>query len=157
MKEDKFDIKTEYEKLKLRLPKFQDLDGEFEISSLGLKDKGFLLRNIRRRVNDKVIFYCKIIEGLLYPNQSNFIGMFEIKSFNEDEKKNINELYKNLMQYERESLRLDVNPTEKGDVDYINNLWKNWQNFKKEMIRVAEKMKGSWKEEDKSFKDNYFG
>jgi len=155
MKEEKFDIKVEYNKLKYKLPRFEELDNEFEISAI--KEKTFLLRNIRRRINDKIIFYCKIIESLLYPSQSNFIGMVELKSFTDQEKEKISNIYKRLMQYERESLKLDVNPNEAGDVEYINNLLKEWDNLKKEMIKITEKMKYSWMQEDRPSRDTYFG
>ena len=91
MKEEKFDIKQEYNILKHKLPNFNELDREFEISSANIKDKNFLLRNIRRRINDKVIFYCRLIEGLIYPSTNNIISMFELKSFNEQEKENISD------------------------------------------------------------------
>ena len=160
MKEEKFDVKSEYSKLKYKLPRFEELDEEFEISNSNVKDlknNKFLIRNIRRRVNDKIIFYCRIIEGLLYPNQSNFISMFELKSFKDNEKEDMDKLYKRLMQYERESLMMDVNPDEKKEVDYINNLWKNWPSFKKDLIKITEKMKSSWQQVEKPIKDNYFG
>ena len=157
MKEDKFNIKEEYNNLKHKLPKFEDLDEEFEISIANIKEKAFLSRSIRRRLNDKVIFYCRIIEGLIYPNPNNMIGMFEIKSFSEDEKQILNDYYKKLMKYERESLSLDVNPDGKKDAEYINNLFKEWQYFKKYLIAVTDKMKSSWQTEDKPFRDNYFG
>lgn len=157
MKEDKFNIKEEYNNLRHKLPKFEGLDEEFEISIANIKEKAFLLRSIRRRLNDKVIFYCRIIEGLIYPNQNNMIGMFEIKSFSEDEKQILNDYYKKLMKYERESLSLDVNPDEKKDAEYINNLFKEWQYFKKYLIAVTDKMKSSWQTEDKPFRNNYFG
>ena len=160
MKDDKFDIKEEYNKLKHSLPKFEDLDQEFELSNSNIKDikeNKFLVRNIRRRINDKVIFYCRVIENLIYPNQSNFISMFELKSFTEKEKQDMSKLYRKLMLYERESLNLDINPDEKWDISYINNLWKNWREFKKDLIKISQKMKDSWNLEEKEEKDNYFG
>ncbi len=160
MKDDKFDIKAEYNNLKHTLPKFEDLDQEFEISNSNVKDikeKRFLIKNIRRRVNDKVIFYCRVIENLIYPNQSNFISMLELKSFTDKEKQDMSKLYKKLMLYERESLILDINPDEKRDVNYINSLWKDWHEFKKDLIRISQKMKDSWNFEEKEEKDNYFG
>ncbi len=157
MKEEKFNLKEEYNKLKYKLPKFEELDYEFEVSNANIKSRDFLIRNIRRRLNEKIIFYSRIIESLIYPNQGNIIGMFEIKSFSDEEKKEISEIYKKIMIHEREALTLDVNPDEKKEVDYINNLMKNWIYFKKELIRITEKMKNSWMQEDKSEKDNYFG
>lgn len=157
MKEDKFDIKAEYNKLKYKLPRYDDLDKEFEISTANIKDKNFLLRNIRRRLNDKVIFYCRIIEGLLYPNPNNLIGMLEVRSFNDAEKEKISKIYKKLMQFERQSLMIDIDPDEKRDLDFINDLFKEWGKFKEELISITKKMKESWHLEEKEEKDNYFG
>ena len=157
MAENKFNLKEEYSKLDYKLPKFEDLDDEFEISIASIKNKNFLVRNLRRRLNDKVIFYCKIIEGLIYPNSNNIIGMLEIKSFDEEEKGKMSTMYKKLMEFERESLNLDVNPDEKKDVEFINSLFKEWKKFKEEMIRITKKMKESWHLEEKEEKDNYFG
>src|SRR3989344_8669954 len=98
MEEDKFDIKEKYNKLKQKLPKFEDLDNEFELSTANIKDAAFLTRSIRRRLNDKVIFYCRIVEGLLYPNTNNFIGMMEVKVFDEGEKTKMTKIYKKLME-----------------------------------------------------------
>ena len=157
MKDEKFNLKEEYNKLKHKIPRFEDLDNEFELSTANIKDKSFLLRNIRIRLNDKIIFYCRIIEGLLYPNSNSITGMMEINSFNEKEKEKMANIYKKLMEFERESLSLDVNPDEKNDVEFINNLFKEWKKFKEEMIKVTKKMKESWHLEEKEEKDNYFG
>ena len=157
MDEKKFDIKEEYNKSKHKLPDFESLDEEFEITLANIKESKFLIRNIRRRINDRIIFYCRIIEQLIYPNSGNFIGMFEIKSFSEEEKQKMSEEYKKLMMYERESLMLDVSPDEKKEVDYINKIWKDWPSLKKTLIKISEKMKDSWNSKDKSEKDNYFG
>ena len=157
MKDEKFDIKEEYSKLKHILPKFEDLDDEFEISNASIKNKNFLLRNIRRRVNEKVIFYCRIIEGLIYPNSNNIVGMLEIKFFDEEEKNNLSKIYKKLMQFERESLSIDVNPDDKKDVEYINTVFKQWRQYKEELIKITKKMKDSWKMQEEITKDSYFG
>ena len=157
MEDKKFDLKEEYDKLKYKIPKFEDLDYEFELSSANIKDKNFLIRSIRRRLNDKVIFYCRIIEGLIYPNANNLIGMVEVKSFSEDEKEKMSKIYKKLMEFERQSLSLDVEPDEKKEVEFINNLFKEWKKFKDEMIKITKKMKESWHLEEKEEKDNYFG
>lgn len=157
MKEEDFNLKVEYNKLGHKLPTFEEIDREFELSNANIKNKSFLIRNIRRRINDKVIFYCKIIEGLIYSNANNITSIFEIKSFNEKEKEKISKLYKRLMEFERESLILDVNPNEKKDSEFINNLFKEWKTFKQEMAEITKKMKDSWHLEEKEKKDNYFG
>ena len=153
--EDRIDVEKEYEKLKYKLPNFKELDSEFEVSFI--KEKEFLLRGIRRRVTEKIILSCRIIESLIYPTQSNIITAIESKELSEEQKKKMDYLYKKFMIFERESLRLDIDPSDKGDVDYINDVFNKWIKFKKDMIKIVEFMKDSWIKEEKSDKNNYFG
>ncbi|MDI6731602.1 MAG: 3-dehydroquinate synthase family protein, partial [Candidatus Margulisbacteria bacterium] len=62
----------------------------------------------------------------------------------EDEKEKMSKIYKKLMEFERQSLSLDVEPDEKKEVEFINNLFKEWKKFKDEMIKITKKMKESW-------------
>jgi len=153
--EDRIDVEKEYGKLKYKLPNFKELDSEFEVSFI--KEKEFLLRGIRRRVTEKIILSCRIIESLIYPTQSNIITAIESKELSEEQKKKMDYLYKKFMIFERESLRLDIDPSDKGDVDYINDVFNKWIKFKKDMIKIVEFMKDSWIKEEKSDKNNYFG
>ena len=52
MTEDKVDISKEYNKIK-GLPKFEDLNNDFEVEFF--KEKQFLTRQIRRKMNEKVM------------------------------------------------------------------------------------------------------
>lgn len=155
MEKEDFNVEEAYKKLKHKLPNFKELDSEFEISFI--KDKPFLLRSIRRRLTEKVILCCRIIESLIYPTQSNIITAIESKELSEEQKKKMESIYKKFMIFERESLRLDMNPSDKDDADYINNVFNKWFEFKKEMIKVVEFMKDSWVKEEKLDENNYFG
>jgi len=92
-------VKEEYNKLNYKLPKFEELNNDFEIDFI--KEKIFLIRQVRRKINEKVIFFCRIIEGLLYPTQQHIINVTEIKNFSDEKKKEIEKIYKKLMVYER--------------------------------------------------------
>ena len=153
--EDRIDVEKGYAKIKYKLPNFKDLDSEFEISFI--KEEAFLLRNIRRKVTDKIILSCRIIESLIYPTQSNIITAIESKSLDDEQKNKMDYLYKKFMIFERESLRLDMNPSEKGDADYIIDVFNKWSKLKKEMKKIVLIMKDSWVKEEKSDKNNYFG
>ena len=101
-----FDIQEAYKKLqsKHKLPIFEDLEEDFELSFIDykLKDDKLLLRSIRRKINEKIIFFCRIIEGLIYPQQASMITMIEGKQVTEEDKLKIEKFYKHLMFYERE-------------------------------------------------------
>ncbi|MAG47490.1 hypothetical protein CL617_02695 [archaeon] len=158
MEKDKFKLKEEYSQLKAKLPNFEKLNDEFEISrNESDYKKEFLLRDIRRKMNDKIIFFCRIIEGLLFPVQANIINMHESKYFDDDIKKKILESYRQLMIFERESLRLDIIPNSEKDAKYINNVYNELLKYKKEMKNVVDIMQESWRKEEKIVPDNYFG
>jgi len=154
-----FNMKEAYNKLKHKLPDFNEIDDEFEISFIDykLEDDKFLLRSIRRKMNEKIIFYCRIIEGVLYPHQANIISMMEGNMFDEEEKKRVQELYKKLMFYERDSLKLDVIADEKKNVEFINNIFGLWREHNKEMKWVVEKMQKGWMQEEKKEGGSYLG
>lgn len=156
-----FDIQESYKKLqsKHKLPSFEELEDDFELSFIDYKLKNdlLLLRSIRRKINEKVIFFCRIIEGLIYPQQASIISMIEGKQLTEDEKFNIEKFYKKLMYYERESLKLDVMPDEKKSAEYVINVNKLWKQFKVDMVNVVEKMQSSWNLVDSEDKESYVG
>ena len=108
-------------------------------------------------MNEKIVFFCRIIEGLLYPTQQHIISVTEIKNFTDSKKNEIDKIYKELMQYERESLLLDVNPNDKKEIEFINEAFNFCKKTKKQMEEIVKLMKESWKIETTSEKDNYFG
>ena len=152
------EIKEEYNELckKHKLPDFDRLDNEVEISSL--EGVEFLLRKVRRRMNEKIVFFCRVIEGFLFPNGQSLVNMQESKFFNDKEKEEIMVLYKRLMVYERRALELDIKPNNKEEVVLINDIFSNWNTITKKMAEVSVKMKEGWDEEvSKGKNEGYFG
>ena len=157
MSEEKINIEKEYKSLKYKLPDFKKLDNEFEISTIqGIDNNKFLLRFIRRKMNEKIIFFCRIIERILYPSQPNIITMVESKAFTEEEKQSISEFYKKLMHYEKESINLDVDENESLTVKYINDVEKIWPEVKKQVLEMTKKMQNSWSEKEIQTESSYF-
>src|SRR3989344_4628503 len=124
-------IKEEYGNLakKYKIPKFEALNEEFELDFI--KEKQFLLRQVRRRINEKVIFFCRIVEGLLYPTPQNIVNATELNNFS----------------------------NEKKEVEYVNSLFNFWGKVKKQVEETVRTMQESWKKDDKEKekeKNNYF-
>jgi hypothetical protein len=154
---EEINLEKEYKKINKNnsLPSFSKLDSEFEISSI--KEKEHLTKSLRRKVNEKIIFYCRILEGILFPMQANIITIHEGKHFSEEDKVKMTETYKKLMQYERRSLILDISPNKKEDVAYINEVFKNWKKFKDEVLIVAKKMQEAWNQKETIEANSYTG
>ncbi len=149
-----------YESLTKRydLPKFDDLNKEFEISSIKQLDKtDFLLRVIRRRITDKLAMFCNILQSLILPNTGSAINMYELKMFDENDKEQIEKLLAEMMFLERKSLLLDIKSEDNVEVEFLKTTWKQWPKFSIEMAKIAEKMSKGWKQEDKLDKTQYFG
>lgn len=159
MPKEDFNLKTEYEKLKKKykdLPSFDDINIDFELTAIDKPE--FLSRQIRRRLNDKVIFFCRIIENIIYPSVQSTIGAYEASFFSEDERKNLVGLHKKLMILERKFLLYDVEASgEDNDIKLIKSLVSQWPSFKKELSKIVSKMGDSWQKELKEEGEKYFG
>src|SRR3989344_2060268 len=122
-------LKDDYEKLckKYKLPNYEELDNEFELLYItNLQEIKFPLRFIRRRINDKIAWFCNILQNILQPNPGSLVSLEESKFFSDKERTKIINLLKDLMNIERESLILDINFNEEKDVEFINNIFNRW-------------------------------
>lgn len=153
---EKINLKEEYQKFtKYNLPSYEEINKEFEIYSIEKPD--FLLTNIRRRIHEKLAFFARILEGILYPNPSSLVNIQEAKFFTEEEKNEILNLYKKLVILERNSDKLDIKGDEKDEADFINKIFKEWPAIRDQMLDFIKKIEKEWKKEEKSSEDFYFG
>ena len=138
------EIEKQYSELrkKYKLPEFNEVDYEFEISDL--EETKFLLRAIIRRIAEKLDFYTTMLEEILQPDTSNLYAMHETRYFDENEKKQMYDLYSTLMNFNRQSIELSLENDEKDEVDFINNFFVEWKKLKNELLKYIKKMKFSW-------------
>ncbi len=152
------EIEQEYARLskKYKLPKFKDIDDEFEISALD--NEKFLIKNILRGISEKLEFYIEFISSLVHPDGSSISSMYEIRFFSEDEKNGMYNLFKRLMKIDRNIIELVLKNDEKEQSDFLNKFFNDWQNVKRELLRYIEKMKDSWEKQSTIEEDiGYFG
>ena len=152
------DIGKEYSNLskKYKLPKFKDIDAEFEISALD--NEKFLIKNILRNILEKLEFYIEIIGGLVHPDGSSISNMYEIRFFTEDEKNGMYLLFKKLMKIDRNIVEMVLKNDEKEQSDFLNKFFTDWQDMKKELLDYIGKMKDSWEKQSTIEEDiGYFG
>ena len=110
-------LKEKYQELgkKHKLPSFEEIDKEFEISTID-KDE-FLLREIRRKIDEKIELYAKFLEEILQP-ETTLSNMYESKEFNEHERNEVFKLYKKLMFFYRLSMETSVGEDDSKTSDY---------------------------------------
>lgn len=160
--EVRMDIKKEYGVLakKYRLPDYERLDREFEILYVvEIKEIKYISRFIRRRINDKIAWACTMIQSILQPNPGSLVNLQESSSFSKEDKQNLYEVLKGLMQFERRSLALDIQFDEGEDAVFITEAYNKWMKIKEDLAAIAEKMYNFWKSlpEEKKPNDHYFG
>ncbi len=152
------EIEKEYSNLskKYRLPKFKDIDAEFEISSLD--NEKFLIKNILRKIAEKLEFYIDAIGNLVHPDGTSISSMYEIRFFSEDEKNGMYNMFKKLMKIDRNIAEIVLRNDEKEQTDFLNKFFNDWLNLKKELLKYIEKMKDSWEKQSTIDEDiGYFG
>jgi hypothetical protein len=141
------EVEQEYNKLKKKynLPEFNKIDFEFEISSL--ESSKFLLRNIINKINEKIDNLLKILEELLNPDASTFSSLYELRYFDDEEKKDIYNLFKKLMLFSRKSLATSLSNNEKEEAIFINEIFNEWNDIKSQLLEYVKKMEDAWKKE----------
>ena len=151
-------IESEYNKLckKFELPKFKEIDKEFEISAL--EHPRFLISNVLRKIAEKLEIYTEAIGNLVHPDASSLSSMYEIRFFSDDEKNDMYKMFKKLMKANREIVELLLGADEKKEAEFLNNFLDNWLSLKKELQAYLSKMKESWEKESTIEEDlGYFG
>ena len=148
------DLEKQYNELrkKLKLPEFNEINNEFEISDL--EETNFLARAIIRRIAEKLDFYTTMIEEILQPDTSNLYAMHETRYFDDDEKKQMYGLYTRLMNFNRQSIEVSLEHNEKEEAEFINNLFNEWKILKQELLRLVRKIRASWKTEEADIKED---
>ena len=137
---------------RFKLPQFREIDFELEISDF--EETNFLLRAVMRRICEKLDFYCAMLEELLQPDTSKLYAMHETRVFDENEKKQMYELYAKLMSFNRQSIQVSLERNEKEDVDFINNAFNDWKDIRQEILKFVRKMKDSWNMEEADIKED---
>lgn len=140
-------IEKEYNNLckKYKLPKFNEIDSEFEISTL--ENERFLIKGILKKILEKLEFYIDIIDRVIHPDAASLGNMYEIKYFSDDEKNDMYKLFKKLMKNNRNTIKLMLENNEKQQVYFLNKFFNEWLNIKRELAAYLSKMEESWEKE----------
>jgi len=142
------ETKKKYEELadKYKLPSFDSLNKDFEISTI--EETEFLLREIRRKIIEKLENYIKLLEGILHP-EAGICDMYECGAFSDEEKNKLFELYKKIMFLNRFSAETSIDEDDSKSSNFIKKAFEQLNNIKKELLPMIKRMKEGWLEEKK--------
>lgn len=158
--------KSELESLKLRykelqdkydLPNFEEFNREFYIEKIAETETEILTREIRRFIADKIFNYIRFVETLLNPVNAPMFIFSVIKSLTEDDKKKLSEIYDKLSEIDIELIKLDIDTSEKKDVEFLRKAYDSWQIIKRELIEILKKLKSEKNKKENETSGKYFG
>jgi len=158
LEQKEFDIEKEYNEVRKKygLPEYSQLNNEFEISCIDKEE--FILRQIRRKIVEKMEFFSDILEGILQPDTASLAEMYECRIFDDDEKSKAMHIFKRLMLIQKESIEAAVENSQQLNADFINKSFKEWLSLKKDLKQIIKKIIESWgKESEMEEKLGYFG
>lgn len=138
------EIKKKYGEIKYDMPDYEALNKEFEISTIEAEE--FLLREIRRKMYDKIDKYLKILDSILQP-EALIADMQECHTFTDEEKKQIYAQYKKLMYIKRLSYEIALDEDDETTAKFINDSYDVWQEVKPGLKKFVSKLKECWKKE----------
>jgi len=151
-------VKAIYTKLKKKhesLPSFEILDHEFEISTL---DEEFLLRGIKKKIEEKLTSMSQILSDILQPTPDSFESMYECKYFTPEDKEKIVVIVKELQFFIRAVAESTLLLDDDHDVTLIADITKEIPDLRKKVLPFAKKQKEVWKKEsDVAEELEYFG
>ena len=139
------DTEKQYNELrkKHKLPEFKELDTELELQDM--EKTAYLLREIIRKIGEKLDFYSRVIEEILQPDTSNIYALHESRFFDEKEKKAMYDVYVKIMNLSRHSLEVSLDNDEEKEAELIGRFFEEWKDLKAELLKYSRKMKDSWK------------
>ena len=124
------------------LPDFAKLDHEFEVSTL--ESDAFLLRNVKRKMGERLEPVLEFLERAINPDPSNFTDLHECRCFTGGEKQQIIDIFRILMQQYRLLLETDLLVDDSADVEAIKKFFDVWVRERKQIVPFVKKIRGCW-------------
>jgi hypothetical protein len=101
------------------------------------KDSGHLLRDIRRMMIEKIVYYLKLIEIIMNPSQASPIFMMLLKEINSNDLKFIDSILSPFVEIELVGHKLDINSNEKEEADAIIKALDIMGHMKKHIVLIS--------------------
>ena len=152
-------MKEAYKQLKkdFDLPDFDVLNKEFEI--ITIEPEGFLLREIKRRINEKLSNARDLLTALIQPESTSLVDLYECRCFDDEAKNKIFELFSNVMHLKRKINESELLLDDNTDAAVIKKAAEVWPKLREQMVPLVKELGTCWEtmpESDKASKE-YLG
>ncbi len=151
-------LKKDYKEIekKHKLPSFEELNEDFDIEKIE-DESDFLLREVRKKIAEKVVSYLRFVELLLNPSNAPIFFFALVKGLNINDKRLIEGIYKKLVAYEIEVIGLDNLYNEEKEIKFILDVYEDWGKIKRNLDELVEKLKKCWDKKSERIDKDYFG
>lgn len=159
MENDEINFEEIYNELaeKHDLPKFEKIAEDFDIEKIPDKESIFLVREVRRIMNEKIAAYIHLFETLINPTSPPIFVFSILRNVSTSDKDTIKKIYKTLSRTQIEVMKLDTIYKEEDEIKFINETFTIWQKLKPTIYKLIERFESSFNEDDSSKKRSYFG
>ena len=152
------DLKSQYNVLtrKYKLPTFKEVNEIFEIDRIE-RDTDCILREVRKAMMDKIISYIRLVEMMLNPAQAPPMFMMFVKSISDGDRKVMEEVYKNFIELELRSLKLEIDYAEEDEAKAIKHIIDVWHETEPSLRSLIGIMEKNWNSKSEKKEKAYFG
>ena len=159
MENEEFDFELVYNELKRQhdLPEFKKLAEDFDIEKISEKEPLFLMREIRRTINEKLSAYVHLFETLINPSAPPMFIFSALRGIKENEKGKLKEIYKKLSKLQIWVMKLDTIYSEQEEIKFVRDSFSEWQDLKKGIYEIIEKFDSNLEKDEVSKSRGYFG
>ena len=127
------------------MPDFKKLDAFFDISDMECKE--FLLKNIKKRISEKIAGYCELIDSIFQPDAT-LASMHESKFISEKERNAATDIYTSFMKLSRRSNELSVEDVEAENAGFIKEAFDVYSRNKDKLKELLSFLRESWAKKD---------
>ena len=158
MEEKEINLEEEYSKFKQKydMPAFKELTEDFDIEKIQDKESSFLLREIRRTINEKTSAYLHLFENLINPNSPPIFIFSLIRNISTENKEMVKQLYNELSKSQIEVMKLDTIYSEESEAKFIKKVFNLWQEVKQKTYKLIESLESNMESTDTDSKKAYF-
>lgn len=137
------DLEKLYSELqkKHNLPPFKEMNADFDIGKIK-RDSGNLIRDIRRMMIEKIVYYIRLAELMVNPSQASPIMLNLLKEITSEDKGIIDSVLNSFVELEIEAHKLDVKSSENEESKLVNRVNSVWNNKREEvfsLIKILER------------------
>lgn len=144
-------------KEKYDLPEWNLLEEEFDISKAFTGDGGIVLRDIRRKMSEKIASYLHLLETFINPQATPLFLMNVLKNLNETDWEIVRKMYKRLAKLQFQNIIADTIYSEEKEAEIIKKIYTLWNDEKHEIVKVIQILDRNYTENLSEKNKSYFG